>query len=118
AASVLRIVPSDDLKHQSCVHRRARHGAHMVEGPGERYDPPCAHASVSGFESNDAAVSCRHSDRSPGIGTNSSVTEFRCNRSGRPTRRAARAISKVPGITNRTKIANHRTGTVGELVQV
>src|SRR5215468_10204942 len=117
-ACVLRIVASDDLKHQSCVHRRARHGAYMVEGPGEGYNPPCAHASICGFESNDAAVGCRHADGASGIGTNGSVAEFRRDSCRGPAGRAAWAISGVPGVMNWAKIADYGTATIGELVQV
>jgi hypothetical protein len=49
----------------------------MVEGPGQRYDPPHAHASVGGLESNDTAVSCGHAYGASGIRTDSPITEVR-----------------------------------------
>src|SRR5262249_24646769 len=73
---------------------------------------------VGGLESDDTAVRCRYADGSTGIGTNSPVTELRCDSGRRPTRRAAGVVSGIPRIANRAEIADQRTGAVGEFVQV
>src|SRR6266849_9717374 len=90
----------------------------MVEGPGQRYDPPHAHASVGGLESNDTAVSCGDAYGASGIRTDGPITEVRRDSSRRPTRRTAWAVTRIPWIINRTEITDHGTGAVGELVQV
>src|SRR6266567_50821 len=90
----------------------------MVEGPGQRYDPPRAHASVGGLESNDTTVSCGHAYGASGIRTDSPITEMRRDSSRRPARRTAWAVISIPWIMNRTEITDHGTATVGELVQV
>src|ERR1019366_3570534 len=118
AARVLQVVAGDDLEHQSGVHHRARHRPYVVQGPRTGYDSRGAHATVRGFESNNAAVASRLADGTSSIGADRPVTHLRRDCDRRPAGRAAWTVRNIPRIANRTEVTDGRTAAVGELVQV
>src|SRR5262249_28976476 len=84
----------------------------------EKGTPPRAHSSLCGLESNDIAAGCRLPDGASGIGTDGAVTEFRRDSRRRTARRAACAVARFPWVSNRAKITDHGTTTIGEFVHV
>src|SRR5713101_1146693 len=90
----------------------------MVQRPRQRYDATCAHPSIGGFESNDAAVACRLADGTSGVGAYRAITELRRDSGRGPAGRAAWAVIEIPGIVNRTEITDRGAAAVSELMQV
>src|ERR1022692_1266694 len=93
-------------------------GPTVVQGQGTGNDPPGAHPTVRGFESNNAAVASRLADGTSSIGADRPVTHLRRDCDRRPAGRAAWTVRNIPRIANRTEVTDGRTAAVGELVQV
>ena len=117
-AGVLRVVPGHGLQHQGRILDGARHGPHVIEGPGQGDHAPGAHAAVGGLQSDDAAIGGRLPYGSPGIGAQCAVAEVRRHGDGRSRGRPARRVGGHPGIGNRAEIADHRAAPIGALVHV
>ena len=111
-------MPGNDLQQQGGVADGVCKGANLIERAGEGHQAESRYPAIGGLESDDAAVGCRYADGSSGIGANGSVAELCCDRGPRSARRTARAVIHVPRITNRAEIADRRTGTVGQFMEV
>ena len=112
------IVTGHHVQHDRGVFDRLTHGARVIERPRERNDAANADPTVSGFESDDAAVRSGDPDRPCRIGSDGGETHVggdgRAWSSGRP----AGSERRVPRIVDRAEIGDRRCAAVGEFMQV
>src|SRR6266849_5339633 len=109
-------MPGQDLQYEGCVFHGSRHGADVVERPGQRRDTKETDAAVGGFQPDDAAKSGGDADRTAGIRTERTGAQPRGYGYTRAAAGAARIALHVPGVIDPAEI---RTGCDGgELVHV
>jgi hypothetical protein len=111
-----RVIACQRLEHEGTVLHGARHGAGMIERPGERQDPRPAHAPIRRLEPDDAAQCRRAPDRSAGVRSEGTHGEAGRQRRARAARRPAGDVLKVPRIARRQEPVPGELDAEGELV--
>jgi hypothetical protein len=90
----------------------------MIQRNDQRNDAPNGNESISRLEADGSAEGCWCANRSAGIGTQSSLTEFSGNRRSGATGRPARVPLKGPRIPHRAKVTGSRGTSERKLMQI